>query len=193
MLEELEKYAQENFVPIIRTESAKMLIENIKRKNPKQILEIGTAIGYSGLLILNNCEGFLTTIEKNPEREKIAEKNFQIYKKTERAKLICDDAQNVLEKLCLSNKHFDFVFLDGPKGQYIKYLPLIKNILNKGGILFADNIYLHGMVKSEKPIEHKHRTMVVNLRKFLKLLQEDKDFETKLYDVEDGIAIATLK
>ena len=193
MFEIIKKYAEENSVPIIREKSAEFLFQQVESKKPKKILEIGTAIGYSGLLMLKACDGFLTTIEKDAERVKLAKENFSKYNFLQRVNIVCDDAQKVLEKFSTKGYKFDFIFLDGPKGQYIKYLPLIKLLLNKNGVLFVDNIYLHGLVKSIGPIAHKHRTMVVNLRKFLKTLQEDNDFSSNFYDIEDGIAISVLK
>lgn len=191
-LEEIANRAREGYIPIIRDNTAQALISVCKEKNPKKILEIGTAIGYSGLLMLQNCQAFLYTIEKDEQRLAEAEKNFKLFGQEARVKLILDDALIALEKLCNDNEKFDLIFLDGAKGQYIKYYPLIKKLLNRDGILFTDNIYMHGMVKSEGKIAHKHRSMVVNLRKYIELLKNDKDFTTNFYDIDDGYSISKL-
>lgn len=191
-LEEIANRAREGYIPIIRDNTAQALISVCKEKNPKKILEIGTAIGYSGLLMLQNCQAFLYTIEKDEQRLAKAEKNFKLFGQEARVKLILDDALIALEKLCNDNEKFDLIFLDGAKGQYIKYYPLIKKLLNHDGVLFTDNIYMHGMVKSEEKIAHKHRSMVVNLRKYIELLKNDKDFTTNFYDIDDGYSISKL-
>ena len=191
-LEEIANRARKGYIPIIRDNTAQALINVCKEKNPKKILEIGTAIGYSGLLMLQNCQAFLYTIEKDEQRLAEAEKNFKLFGQEARVKLILDDALIALEKLCKDNEEFDLIFLDGAKGQYIKYYPLIKKLLNRDGILFTDNIYMHGMVKSEGKIAHKHRSMVVNLRKYIELLKNDKDFTTNFYDIDDGYSISKL-
>lgn len=191
-LEEIANRARKGYIPIIRDNTAQALISVCKEKNPKKILEIGTAIGYSGLLMLQNCQAFLYTIEKDEQRLAEAEKNFKLFGQEARVKLILDDALIALEKLCKDNEKFDLIFLDGAKGQYIKYYPLIKKLLNRDGILFTDNIYMHGMVKSEGKIAHKHRSMVVNLRKYIELLKNDKDFTTNFYDIDDGYSISKL-
>ena len=191
-LEEIANRARKGYIPIIRDNTAQALINVCKEKSPKKILEIGTAIGYSGLLMLQNCQAFLYTIEKDEQRLAEAEKNFKLFGQEARVKLILDDALIALEKLCKDNEKFDLIFLDGAKGQYIKYYPLIKKLLNRDGILFTDNIYMHGMVKSEEKIAHKHRSMVVNLRKYIELLKNDKDFTTDFYDIDDGYSISKL-
>ena len=191
-LEEIANRARKGYIPIIRDNTAQALINVCKEKSPKKILEIGTAIGYSGLLMLQNCQAYLYTIEKDEQRLAEAEKNFKLFGQEARVKLILDDALIALEKLCKDNKKFDLIFLDGAKGQYIKYYPLIKKLLNRDGILFTDNIYMHGMVKSEGKIAHKHRSMVVNLRKYIELLKNDKDFTTNFYDIDDGYSISKL-
>ena len=191
-LEEIANRAREGYIPIIRDNTAQALINVCKEKSPKKILEIGTAIGYSGLLMLQNCQAFLYTIEKDEQRLAEAEKNFKLFGQEARVKLILDDALIAFEKLCNDNEKFDLIFLDGAKGQYIKYYPLIKKLLNHDGILFTDNIYMHGMVKSEEKIAHKHRSMVVNLRKYIELLKNDKDFTTNFYDIDDGYSISKL-
>lgn len=190
MIEEIKKKAIENHVPIVRDKTIKKIIELLKVSQTKEILEIGTAVGYSGIVMLSNSLANLTTIEKNHERFIEAKNNFTNYNLLDRATLIEGDALEELERLVKDNKKFDFIFLDGPKGQYIKYYPLIKSLLNNKGILFADNILMNGLIEDSSRVNHKNRTMVRNMKSFLNQLKEDKDFSTTFYNIDDGFAIS---
>ena len=192
MFEEIEKYAKEYHVPIIRKESGILLQEYVKKHNAQNILEIGTAIGYSAILMLSSCSGKITTIDKDEKRLEIAKKNFSKFHVEDRVRIICEDAKTALNTLCEKNEKFDFVFLDGPKGQYYNYFFFIKKLLKPNGILFVDNIFLNGLVLSQQPIPHKHRSMVVNMRKFLDALKNDRNFNVEIVNIEDGIAVATF-
>lgn len=185
---------RDDYMPFIRDESAKVLFEICQTEKPKNILEIGTAVGYSALLILEGAkDAFITTIEKDNERAQQAMTNFEKNGVKERVDLIVGDAGEVLPQLEDEGKEFDLIFLDGPKGQYLRYLPHLKKMLCKGGLLVADNVLLHGWVKGEEFVKHKHRSMVVNLRKFLKALEEGCDFDSKLLEIEDGMTISRKK
>lgn len=192
-MDEIKAYAKANYIPIVRDQTAKRLTELCQSLSPSKILEIGTAIGYSGILMLKSCNAKLHTIEKDEERAEKAKENFQKYAVSDRVIFYLDDAQKVIEELCSKNEKFDLIFLDGAKGQYIKYYPFLKKLLNGGGILFTDNIYLHGFVQADGKVPHKHRSMVVNLRKFIDTLSQDSDFETQFYDIDDGFSISKLK
>lgn len=186
--------SRDDYMPFIRDESAKILFDICQKEKPKNILEIGTAVGYSALLMLEGAkDAFITTIEKDNERAQQAMTNFEKNGVKERVDLIVGDAGEVLPQLEDEGKEFDLIFLDGPKGQYLRYLPHLKNLLCKGGLLVADNVLLHGWVKGEEFVKHKHRSMVVNLRKFLKALEEDCDFDSKLLEIEDGMTISRKK
>lgn len=186
--------SRDDYMPFIRDESAKVLFEICQTEKPKNILEIGTAVGYSALLMLEGAkDAFITTIEKDNERAQQAMTNFEKNGVKERVDLIVGDAGEVLPQLEDEGKEFDLIFLDGPKGQYLRYLPHLKKMLCKGGLLVADNVLLHGWVKGEEFVKHKHRSMVVNLRKFLKALEEDCDFDSKLLEIEDGMTISKKK
>ena len=186
--------SRDDYMPFIRDESAKVLFEICQTEKPKNILEIGTAVGYSALLMLEGAkESFVTTIEKDEKRAQEAKGNFEKNGVKQRVNLVIGDAGQVLPQLEEEGKNFDLIFLDGPKGQYLRYLPHLKNLLCKGGLLVADNVLLHGWVKGEEFVKHKHRSMVVNLRKFLKALEEDCDFDSKLLEIEDGMTISRKK
>lgn len=187
MLEELESYARQNYIPVLLDDTRDLLIKTIKEINPKTILEIGTAVGYSGTLMLKYSNAILTTIELEEESIKIAENTFKSNNVFDRVNQIKGDAKEVLKNL---NGKFDFIFLDGPKGQYINYLPYLKNLLSDGGTLFADNVLYKGMVESLDFIPHKKRTIVVNLRKYIEMVTNDNELKTTIYHIGDGVAIS---
>lgn len=191
-LEKEKAYAKLNYIPIIRDQSAKFLYDFVYENKLKSILEIGTAIGYSGSIILSAGALQLTTIDKNYEYIQIAKKTFEKFGFLDQVQILNDDAFKIIKILEKENKKFDMIFLDGPKGQYIKYLPILKNLLNNGGVIFADNVLLHGLIEQKGIIPHKKRTMVINLRKYLDLVNSDP-FVTKIIRLEDGIAITKLK
>ena len=192
LLEDEECYARENFVPIIRPNSAKFLHNFVKENNVRTILEIGTAIGFSGSIMLSAGAEKLTTIDINEVTNKVARNTFTKLGFGEQVELILEDAKTVLPKLVAEKRKYDMVFLDGAKGQYINYLPNLLKLINKDGIIFADNVLLGGMVESTEKIPHRKRTMVVNLRKYLEVVSSG-ELTTELVRIEDGIAITRFK
>ncbi len=193
-LSNLKEEAKANFVPIVRDNTIDKLVCLLKENNCKDILEIGTAIGYSGIIMLmQDSQIKLTTIEKNEERFLKAKQNFSDLSLLGRTNLILGDAYQEILSLQNNENKFDLIFLDGPKGQYIKYLPILKKLLKEGGIIFADNILLGGLLKNENLVNHKNRTMVRNMKSFLNQIQKDIDFETEIYEIDDGFVIAKLK
>ena len=189
--EAFREFAEKNYVPVVRKQTSKLLLEKIKQINPKQILEIGTAIGFSGILMLENSTAVLTTLEKDPKMFEMAKQNFENAGLKSRVNLVLCDAFDFLKN---TNQKFDFVFLDGPKGQYAKYLPYLLNLLSNGGLLFCDNVLFGGLVEDYSKIpEKKHRTIVNNLRTFLKMVQENENLDSELIRIEDGICLIKLK
>ncbi len=187
-LEELKKYAEKNHIPIISESGCDFLINFLKKIQPQKILEIGTAIGYSGSkMLLSLLNTNLITVEKKSEFVQFAYSTFKTVGVLNRAKIIHGDAFDVIQTF--PRQSFDFIFLDGPKGQYLKYYPYIKNILKKGGYIFVDNIYFHNLVLGPKFVKHKLRTIVVNLRKFIDIISTDSEVKTTFYNIGDGIAI----
>lgn len=185
-LEELRAYAEERFIPILRPPTEKVLISLLKSEEPKTVLEIGTAIGYSGSVILKNSNAHLTTIELNEERFTFAKNTFKNFNLTDRVTQILGDANIVIKTL---DQEFDFIFLDGPKGQYLNELPDLYKLLSSTGTLFVDDIYYHGWVKGDAYPAHKHRTAILRLRKFIAECKELFPSLT-LLDDGDGIMIA---
>lgn len=193
IIEEIKAEAKKNFLPIVRDNTLKHLNELISQNKPKKVLEIGTAVGYSGLNILLSGGKSLTTIEKNEERFNQAVENFNRAGMQDAVRAIKGDAIAVLQQLKERSETFDFVFLDGPKGQYIKYLPLVKSMMEDGAILFADNVGVLGLVAHSELVTHKNRTMVRNMKAFINQVEGDDDFSTNIYDVDDGYAICVYK
>ena len=185
-------------VPIIREESHKILIDYIKKYNPNKVLEIGTAVGYSGIAILKNCDGMLTTIEHNSELVGEAAANFKDAGLTSRVKIINDDclvqiAQMVAEDSF--NNYFDFIFLDGPKAQYGNMIEGLLMLLKPGGVILADNVLFRGYVSGEvKAPTKRFKTIVSRLKRFIdEFLTNDELTNTKLIDIEDGMLFGIKK
>ena len=187
--QEYREFARINFVPIVRPKTSEILIEKIKEINPKNILEIGTAIGYSGLLMLNNSSANLVTLEKDEKMFNLAIQNFEKEGVSDRVNMILGDCKDYIEK---EVGKFDFIFLDGPKSHYLEYLPHLVKMLNKGGMIFCDNVLFQGLVKGENEPPKKFRTIVNNLRKFLEVVENDKMLNSQVLDIEDGICIIKM-
>lgn len=189
-MENILNYAKENNVPVVRPKTLELLLKTIKENGSKKILEIGTAIGFSGSQMLTNSDATLTTIEKYEKSYNIAKENFLRLGLSSRVNQILGDAKDVLQNLVNSNEKFDLVFLDGPKGQYLSYLPLLDKLLVDGGIIFADDVLFRGLVQGDAWPEHRIRSLVINLRKYLKEVIEPP-FSSTLYELEDGVCITT--
>ncbi len=188
----MEQILQESIklgLPIILDDTRAELTSLIKRVNPKNILEIGSAIGYSASCMLSvaSKNATLTTIEIDPERYKLCKKNLARVAGN-RALVINADAGEFLKMY--NGRKFDFVFIDGPKGQYQTYVNLLMPNLNDGAYLFCDNIYFHGMVNGKIPVSRGVRTMVRNLSKFIETMKASTSFETQILEKGDGILIA---
>lgn len=190
--QQIKDLSQQKWVPILREESADFLCNLVELVQPKSILEIGTCLGYSGTLMLEYAkDAQLITVEIDQDNFAEAKQTFIDENVADRATLINDDAANVIAKLHGENKKFDFIFLDGPKGQYFKYLPYLKEMLNFGGFLIADDVLFHGYVKQNYS-GHKHRTIVNSLKSYLSDLDSDPNFRHELLEIEDGLSVAQL-
>ena len=189
-LAEMRKDYKGDGVPVILDESLNALLLNVKIKNPKEILEIGTATGCSGIAMLNNCDGNLTTLETDSDVFLIAKKNFEDFGLSDRVTQYYGDAGEVILSL---EKTFDFIFLDGPKAHYLEYYPILKKMLNPGGVLFADNVLFRGYVDPANKFPRRFITIVKRMRKFLSVVSEDVDFISEVFDAGDGILVAVKK
>ena len=185
---ELRKYAKENKVPIMNSQTKELLVSLIKIAKPKKILEIGTAIGYSSLIFSKYSDAQITTIELDENTAKIANNNFKKYKTN--IKLINDDAMKALRNI---DQGFDFVFIDANKSRYLDYFKITSKLLNEGGIIVADNVLFRGEVCNDDLIEKRKITLVKNLRKFLAYITNNEDFISSIIPIGDGLTISVRR
>lgn len=185
---ELRNYGIENNVPIMKLETKEFLKTLISISKPKNILEIGTAIGYSSLLFSKYSNANITTIEKSKEISEIAKANFSKYNK--KINLINMDAKKALNNF---NQGFDFVFIDANKSQYEYYFNESLKLLNENGLIVCDNILFRGEITSDDLINRRHITMVKNLRKFLSYITNLDDYVTSIIPIGDGISLTTRR
>ena len=184
----LRDSCREDGVPSAERDTLNYLSLIVSIAKPKEVLEIGTARGASGMTILNSFHGsFLTTIEKDEESFDSAKKNFKDFGVSDRIKQYLGDAGDVINYL---DKKFDFIFLDGAKARYYDYLSDIKRLLNNGGVLFADNVLFRGYVDGENKFDHREYTIVRNMRDFLSDILNDKSFSCAIEDIGDGVLLA---
>ncbi len=185
---EMERYASCNNVPIIELDSIKFIMKYIKLNNVKSILEIGTAIGYSAILMANAndiCE--ITTIEKDEKRYKEAVKNVNKSGLDKRIEVVYNDALEVN----LAGCKYDLIFIDAAKGQYIKYFEKFANYLNPGGVIITDNLKFHGLVSKKDEIKSRNVKGIVNkIEKYIDFLKTNKDYITRFYDIGDGLSVS---
>lgn len=183
----LRNHAKENFVPIIRPKSSEILGKLVESQKPKRILEIGTATGFSALIMLENApNATLTTIEKNPQRLEIANQVFEDCGVQNRVVTILGDANEEVKSL---DGKFDFIFLDGPKSHYGKQFPYLLKHLEAKGIIVCDNVLFMNEVLSGEYPAHKHRTAIFRMREFLAMVESCPQVESKLIEIEDGLLV----
>ena len=186
----MEKYADENNVPIMEKSGLKFLVNYIKYNNIKSILEIGSAIGYSAInMALAGTDISITTIEKDEVRYLEALKNIKRFNLDKRINLILGDALEIdLEE------EYDLIFIDAAKGQYIKYFEKYARNVKKNGTIISDNIYFHGLTEQNERIEKKNlRQLVDKIKKYIVFLKENDEFETEFFRVGDGLAVSKRK
>lgn len=185
---ELRNYGIENNIPIMKLETKEFLKTLISISKPKNILEIGTAIGYSSLLFSKYSNANITTIEKSKDISEIAKANFSKYNK--KINLINMDAKKALNNF---NQGFDFVFIDANKSQYEYYFNESLKLLNENGLIVCDNILFRGEITNDDLINRRHITMVKNLRKFLSYITNLDDYVTSIIPIGDGISLTTRR
>ena len=186
----IEKEAIADEVPIIRKEMGNLLKVLLQLVQPERILEVGTAVGYSSILMSENMpEGcIIDTIENYDKRIPVAKNNFKRAGKEDVITLIEGDALEVLKTL---DGPYDFIFMDAAKGQYINYLPDIKRVLRKGGLLISDNILQEGeIVESRYAVTRRNRTIHARIREYVYELTHSEDFVTSIVPIGDGITLS---
>lgn len=178
-------------IPVADDETLNFLLLTMEMYKPTRILEIGTAVGLSGVAMLEACPNArLTTIELEEERYLEAKQNFADFGVEDRVNAYLGDAGEILSMM---NGCFDFVFLDGPKAQYEKYLFDLKRLMQKGAVLFSDDVLLYGWVSGEEPTPQKRRSIVEKIRSYLHVLTADKDFRTSVINLGDGVALSVYR
>lgn len=190
-VEEIRSVAKENYIPIIKRDNENLLKFVLKMQNPKSILEIGCAVGYSAIIMLENSDADIVTVEKMPERVEEAKKNIKYANLEDRAKIIEGDAGEILERLVNENKKFDFIFMDAAKAQYITWLPTVKALLKDKGIIFSDNCLQEGdLLESSFAIRKRDKTIHKRMRDYIYLLLHDEDLESWIFSIGDGVLLS---
>ena len=180
--------AKANGIPVIRDVSFDLLLTTVATKGAERILEIGTAWGYSGIAMLQVLpKAHLTGIELDDLAIAKSKENYKRFGVEDRTTLFCGDAGEIIPVL---TGKYDFIFLDGPKGHYYKYLPYLTEVLEVGGVIFADNIDFQGYVLGKrKPTSGKHNTIINSMKNYLSAVTTNENYITTVLDVEDGVAI----
>lgn len=187
---EIEKYAKENDVPIMNKRGINFLCRLIDKNDVKNILEIGSAIGYSALKMSSVRDDIkIVTIERDQERYLKAIKNIKKMNKEKQINIILGDA---LETEITGS--YDLIFIDAAKGQNIKFFNKYSKLLNKKGLIVTDNMLFHGLVEEKERIKNKNLRQLVNkIKKYIVFLKENTEYNTKFYKTGDGIAVTTKK
>ena len=192
-LEKLEKYSIETNVPIIRKPMQSLIKVLLTLKAPGNILEVGTAIGFSALLMAENtpCDTKITTIENYAKRIPIARDNIRQSGYGERITLIEGDAAEVLKDL---KGPYDLIFMDAAKGQYLNFLPDVMRLLSDGGVLLSDNVMQDGdILESRYAVERRNRTIYARMRDYLYELTHNDELQTVILPVGDGVTVSVRK
>lgn len=191
LIMEMEEYANEHNVPIIEKKSIAFIMKYIKSHNIKSVLEIGSAIGYSAILMASASEDvYVTTIERDETRYMECLKNV---KKCKLDKIINVVFQDALE-VNMGDVKYDMIFIDAAKGQYTKFFEKFKYFLNEGGVIITDNLKFHGHVGNSANIESKNlKSLVQKIESYIDFLKDNEEFETEFFDIGDGLSVSVKK
>ena len=189
-IDEIKEYAKTNHVPIMQDSGIEYIIEYIKKNNIKNILEIGTAIGYSSIRFASiNKDINVTTIERDDNMYQEAVKNVKNNNLEDRINIIHKDAldTNIEGK-------YDLIFIDAAKSQYIKFFEKYKYNLDKNGVIITDNLSFHGLVEYDSKTKNRNTLQLVKkIRKYIDFLKNNEEFTTEFLNYGDGISISKLK
>jgi predicted O-methyltransferase YrrM len=193
LCESIASKARKEEIPVIKRETGALLKTMVALKQPRAILEVGTAVGYSALLMAGaapeSCK--ITTIEKYEPRILEAKKNFAKAEIEDRIVLLEGDAEEILQSL---TGPFDFVFLDAAKGQYLHWLPVILGLLERGGVLFSDNVLQGGdVLQSRYGVERRDRTIHGRMREYLYQIKHMEGLESAIVPIGDGVSISVKR
>ena len=185
---DMEEYAQEHNVPIIEKDAIAFIMQYIKKNNVKNILEIGSAIGYSAILMASaSDEVQITTIEKDEARYMECLKNVKKCGLDKRVNVVYNDALEVN----LTGVKYDLIFIDAALSGYIKYFEKFQYFLADGGVIITDNLKFHGYVNNKSSIDSDNiKKLVEKIEKYIEFLKNNEDFDTKFYDVGDGLSVS---
>lgn len=188
-LGDLERKARLEAFPVSEPETADLIDIICRIKKPERILEIGTCIGFSALLMKEACgkNTVIHTLERNPAMIKPARENFEKYDREKQITMFEGSALETLETL---TEPYDFVFLDAAKGQYPYFLEHISRLLKDGGVLISDNVFFNGYVAKGEPDVRRNRTIVNRLNEYLEKLESMSDFNTVLLPISDGVTLS---
>ena len=189
---EMENYASEHNVPIIEKKSIAFIMKYIRDNNIKNVLEIGSAIGYSAILMASsNQVTMVTTIERDETRYMECLKNVKKCGMDKKINVVYQDA---LELNLSEDLRYDLIFIDAAKGQYTRFFEKYKNFLNPNGAIITDNIKFHGYVgESNKLDKGNLKSLVEKIEKYIEFLKTNTEFDTEFYDIGDGLSVSTWK
>lgn len=192
VLKELEDFAEKEYVPIVQKEVANFLKFMIITKKPKKILELGTAIGYSAILMsmAGGSECKITTIERDKNMINLAQNNIIKYNFQDKIDILEGDCLEILETL---NDEYDMIFMDAGKGHYNDFFPHCMRLLKHEGIIIADNVLFRGMVASDELVQKRKITIVKRMRNYLDMISKDENLITSVIPMGDGVAITTRR
>lgn len=190
-IREMERYAEANNVPIIERDSIEFIQKYIKLNEVKSILEIGTAIGYSAILMaLTSPDIEITTIERDEKRYREAVKNINKTGMDGQIDVVFNDALDIN----LAGHKYDLIFIDAAKGQYTRFFEKYKYFLKDKGAIITDNLKFHGYVGKSDRIESKNlKSLVEKIENYIDFLKDNEEFDTKFYDIGDGLSVSTWK
>ena len=185
----IRQYGIDNEIPIIRDEGLAFLLNLIKIRNPKKILEIGTAIGYSSIMMALNSNSIIYTIERDQNMYNIAISNINELNLNDRINVIFNDALLSYDEL--KDNQFDMIFIDAAKAQYTKFFEMYEPLLTKNGIIVCDNMLFHGLTEDdESNMSRSLRGLVRKLNDFKEYLNKNEKYDTTLFDIGDGISVS---
>lgn len=190
LVQELKTYAMSHHIPIMQDDGIHFLVQLINIKQAKKVLEIGTAIGYSSMIMALFTNAYIVSIERDDVLYEIAVNNIQRAGLSERVSLVHGDAN----ELDILESGFDLIFIDAAKSSYIRFFEKYSKLLNQGGVIVSDNLLFRGMVADPKQIENRNRKQLVKkIDRYNHFLTKHPDFDSYIYPIGDGISVSIKK